>query len=78
MALPAHWQIHNAFHISLLKPYVGEPPKEPVSEDPPEVDELEEILQPGHIVAHKECKLKGGKLHHRYLVKFKDYSSLDS
>ncbi len=32
LKLPIHWLIHNAFHISLVKPYKGEPPKEPAIE----------------------------------------------
>ena len=46
LKLLVHWHIHNAFHISLLKKYQGPEPMEPVLEDPPEVEELEEILQP--------------------------------
>ena len=30
LKLPNHWQIHNAFHVSLLNPYKGEPPREPI------------------------------------------------
>ena len=37
--LRLHWQIHNAFHVSLLKPYKGEPPMEPILEDPPDIDQ---------------------------------------
>ena len=44
LILPDHWLIHNAFHVSLLKPYKGEPPKEPVIEEPPEFEGLEEVL----------------------------------
>ena len=44
LELPAHWKIHNAFHISLLKKYQEPEPMDPVLEDPPEVEELEEIL----------------------------------
>ena len=45
LELLAHWQIHNAFHISLLKKYQGPEPVDPVLEDLLEVEELEEILQ---------------------------------
>ncbi|MCO5608666.1 hypothetical protein L7F22_062880 [Adiantum nelumboides] len=46
LKLPNHWLIHNAFHVSLLKPYKGEPPSEAIMEDPPEVEDQEEVLQP--------------------------------
>ena len=29
LKLPDHWQIYNAFHVSLLRPYKGVPPSEP-------------------------------------------------
>ena len=77
LALPAHWKIHNAFHVSLLKTYVGEPPKDPISEDSAEVDELEEVLQPEKIISHQDRKLRGGKNSTEVLVKFKNYSPLD-
>ena len=41
LKLPSHWQIQNAFHVSLLKFYKGTPPTEPLIEDPPEFDERE-------------------------------------
>ncbi|MCO5551149.1 hypothetical protein L7F22_004646 [Adiantum nelumboides] len=44
LKLPNHWLIHNAFHVSLLKPYKGEPPSEAIMEDPPEVEDQEEGL----------------------------------
>ncbi|MCO5601661.1 hypothetical protein L7F22_055784 [Adiantum nelumboides] len=50
LKLPKHWLIHNAFHVSLLKPYKGEPPKEAIMKDPPEVEGQEEVLQPEFVL----------------------------
>ena len=64
LKLPSHWQIHNAFHVSLLKVYKGTPPTEPLIEDPPEFDEREEILQPESILRHEDKLLRNGKILH--------------
>ena len=76
--MPAHWQIHNAFHLSLLKPYKGEPPTEPILEDPPDIDQDEEILQPDVILRHEDKFLRSGKTLRKYLVKFKNYPYEDA
>ena len=66
-----HWNIHNAFHVSLLKPFKVEPPMEPNKEEQPlEFDEKEEILKPKYIVKHEDKLLQSGKVLQRYLVKF--------
>ncbi|MCO5604878.1 hypothetical protein L7F22_059052 [Adiantum nelumboides] len=58
LKLPNHWLIHNAFHVSLLKPYKGEPPKEAIMEDPPEVEGQEEVLQPESVLRHEDKVLR--------------------
>ncbi|MCO5590784.1 hypothetical protein L7F22_044759 [Adiantum nelumboides] len=73
LKLPNHWLIHNAFHVSLLKPYKGEPPSEAIMEDPPEVEDQEEVLQPESILRHEDKVLRHGKTIRQYLIKFKYY-----
>ncbi|MCO5568131.1 hypothetical protein L7F22_021827 [Adiantum nelumboides] len=77
LKLLENWRIHNAFHVSLLRPYVGDVPEDMPTEDQPEVEELDEILVPENILAHKERKVKG-KVARRYLVKFKNYPPMDA
>ncbi|RXY70786.1 hypothetical protein DD581_34940 [Klebsiella pneumoniae] len=78
LKVPNHWLIHNAFHVSLLKPYKGEPSTEPIIEDPPEVEDQEEVLQPESIVWHEDKVVRNGKIIRWYLMKFKDYPFEDA
>ncbi|MCO5563207.1 hypothetical protein L7F22_016844 [Adiantum nelumboides] len=78
LKLPNHWLIHNAFHVSLLEPYKGEPPKEAIMEDPPEVEGQEEVLQPESVLQHEDKVLRNGKIIRRYLIKFKNYPFADA
>ncbi|MCO5594117.1 hypothetical protein L7F22_048138 [Adiantum nelumboides] len=73
-----HWLIHNAFHVSLLKPYKGEPPKEAIMEDPPEVEGQEEALQPESVLRHEDKVLRNDKIIRRYLINFKNYPFEDA
>ncbi|MCO5555025.1 hypothetical protein L7F22_008564 [Adiantum nelumboides] len=77
LKLPESWKIHNAFHVSLLRSYVGDVPEDMPAEDQPEVEKLDEILVPEQILAHKERKVKG-KVARRYLVKFRNYPPMDA
>ncbi|MCO5588771.1 hypothetical protein L7F22_042730 [Adiantum nelumboides] len=59
LKLPEGWKIHNAFHVNLLRPFVGDVPEDMVPEEQPEVEELDEILVSEQILAHKDRKVRG-------------------
>ncbi|MCO5581109.1 hypothetical protein L7F22_034985 [Adiantum nelumboides] len=77
LKFPNHWLIHNAFHLSLLKPYKGEPPKEAITEDPPEEGQ-EEVLQLESVLQHEDKVSRNGKIIRRYVIKFKNYPFEDA
>ena len=64
--------------MSLLKPYKEEPPREQIIEDPPEMEDQEELLQPESILRHEDKVLRTGKIIRRYLIKFKNYPFEDA
>ena len=78
LKLPRMWLIHNAFHVSLLKPCKGDPPTDPIVKEPPNFEDQEEILQPKSILQHEDKILRKGKIIRRYLVKFKNYPFEDA
>ena len=78
LSFPSTWIIHNAFHVILLKPYKGEPPKEPIIEELSKFEEQGEILQPEGILQHEDKVLRSKKTIRKYLVTFKNYPFEDA
>lgn len=76
--LPPHWKIHNVFHASLIKPYIGDIPHDPICEDPPEVEDNEILLVPEQIIFHDFKKGRRGNITRKYLLKFKGFPSTDA
>ena len=72
--IPPHWHIHNSFHVSLLCKFKGDPPAAPIVDNPPLLEDDEEMLIPECIMDHDVTTTRTGKQYHRYLVKYKNHS----
>ena len=70
--LPPHWQIHNAFHISLLRPFKGPIPTHPGLDEPRDLVDQEEQLHPEAIIDHETTTTRTGTIYNRYLLTFKN------
>ena len=69
-----HWKIHNSFHNILFHKFKGNPPLVPIIEDPPLLEDDEELLIPKNIVDHDLTTTRTGIEYHWYLVKYKNHS----
>ena len=76
--LPSHWKIHNAFHISLLRPFKGSLPSHPMVDEPPLLVDREEHLVPASILDHESTTTHTGKVYTCYLLTFHDHAREDA
>ncbi|MCO5576759.1 hypothetical protein L7F22_030578 [Adiantum nelumboides] len=76
LKLPDIWRIHNALHVSLLKPVKGDVSDDGEPDEQPAMEDNEAILVPEQIVAHKDTKK--GKVQRWFLVKFKNFPAFDA
>ena len=74
---PTTWTIHNAFHVSLIKPFHGEILEDLKDVTQPKVEEQDEVLVVEQIMAHHYRKIRG-RVSRCYRVKFKNYPILDA
>ena len=71
LELPAHWKIHNGFHVSLTKPWKGSPPTDP---EPVEVEGFPEFTVETILSHDLRTKRKGQQVIY-YLVKWEGFGS---
>ncbi|MCO5549454.1 hypothetical protein L7F22_002925 [Adiantum nelumboides] len=53
LRLPPSWTMHNVFHVSWLKPYVGPPLEDVTDEQQPEVLDEAEVIELEQILLHR-------------------------
>jgi len=76
LALPLSWGIHNMFHTSLLLPYKETTAHGPnFTRPPPDLIEGEEEYEVEAIINHRH---HGHRRQLQYLIKWRDYLSLDN
>jgi hypothetical protein len=72
LALPAGSNIHNVFHVSLLKGYVSDGTHVPPPSAPIEV-QGERLYNVEAIIEHRDIKKKGRRIRREYLVSWEGY-----
>ena len=63
--------MHNVFHVSWFKPYVGPPLTKLSDEQQPKVLDEAEVVEPDQILLHR-WKHGSGRRQRQYLTKFRD------
>ena len=63
LAIPDSWKIHQK----------GPIPTIPIIDDPPLLEEDSEILVPKAIIDHQDTFTCSGRMHHKYLLKYKNH-----
>ncbi|MCO5578142.1 hypothetical protein L7F22_031980 [Adiantum nelumboides] len=53
LRLPPSWTMHNVFHVSWLKPYVGPPLEDVTDEQEPEVLDEAQVIEPEQILLYR-------------------------
>jgi len=76
LALPLSWGIHDVFHSSLLLPYKETTTHGPnFTQPPPDLIKGEEEYEVEAIINHRH---HGRRRQLQYLIKWRDYPSLDN
>ena len=71
LRLPQSWTMHNVFHVSWLKPYVGPALTDIAEEQQPEVLDEAEVIEPEQILLHR-WKHGSGRRKRQFFTKFRE------